>query len=118
MRKQVHLGFTALFMALLLGFRWLDDPSMIGLILKIAAYTYGPLLGLFAFGLLTQRRVRDRWVPAVVLAAPSLCWLIDAQQAALFGAWRLGLELLVLNGALTFSGLLILSKPARDHGTA
>ena len=117
-RKQVHLGFTALFMALLLGFRWLDDPSMIGLILKIAAYTYGPLLGLFAFGLLTQRRVRDRWVPAVVLAAPSLCWLIDAQQAALFGAWRLGLELLVLNGALTFSGLLILSKPARDHGTA
>lgn len=111
-RKQVHLGFTAVFMLLLLGFRWLDDPSMIGLILKIAAYTYGPLLGLFGFGLLTRRQVMDRWVPWVVLAAPSLCWLIEAQQAALFGHWRWGLELLVLNGALTFAGLWIASRPA------
>ncbi len=109
-RHSVHLGFAALFMALVMGFKALDDPSMIGLILKIAAYTYGPLLGLFAFGVLTQRAVNDRWVPLVALAAPALCWLIDVNQRALFGAWQLGLELLVLNGALTFVGLWGLSR--------
>lgn len=111
-RKAVHLGFAALFMALVMVFRWIDDPSMIGLILKIAAYTYGPLLGLFAFGLLTQRAVRDGWVPLVALAAPLLCWVIDLNQRALFGSWQLGLELLVLNGALTFGGLGLVSRPA------
>ena len=111
-RKAVHLGFTALFMALVMLFRWIDDPSMIGLILKIAAYTYGPLLGLFAFGLLTRRSVRDGWVPLVCVAAPALCWAIDINQALLFGRWQLGLELLVLNGAITFAGLWALSQPA------
>lgn len=109
-RRSVHLGFAVLFMVLVMGFKALDDPSMIGLILKIAAYTYGPLLGLFAFGVLTQRAVNDRWVPAVALAAPALCWLIDVNQRALFGAWQLGLELLLLNGALTFAGLWGLSQ--------
>ncbi len=109
-RRRVHLGFAALFMALVMGFKALDDPSMIGLILKIAAYTYGPLLGLFAFGVLTQRSVNDRWVPGVALAAPALCWLIDHNQRMLFGAWELGLELLLLNGALTFAGLWGLSS--------
>jgi Na+/proline symporter len=111
-RRRVHLGFAALFMALVMVFKALDDPSMIGLILKIAAYTYGPLLGLFAFGVLTQRRVNDRWVPAVALAAPALCWLIDVNQQALFGAWQLGLELLLLNGVLTFAGLWAGSRGA------
>ncbi len=115
-RRRVHLGFAALFMALVMGFKALDDPSMIGLILKIAAYTYGPLLGLFAFGVLTHRDVNDRWVPAVALAAPALCWLIDTHQQALFGAWQLGLELLLLNGALCFAGLWVLSR--RGAGSA
>ncbi len=111
-RKAVHLAFAALFMALVLAFRWIDDPSMIGLILKIAAYTYGPLLGLFAFGLLTRRTLRDAWSPWIALAAPALCWLLEANQAALFGRWQIGLELLVLNGALTFAGLWLASRPA------
>ena len=109
-RHAVHLGFAALFMALVLGFKALDDPSMIGLILKIAAFTYGPLLGLFAFGVLTRRAVRDAWVPAVAVAAPVLCWLVDTQQQRLFGNWQVGLELLVLNGALTFAGLWAVSR--------
>jgi Na+/proline symporter len=117
-RKAVHLGFTALFMALVMVFRWVNDPSMIGLILKIAAYTYGPLLGLFAFGLLTQRTVRDRWVPLIAVAAPALCWIIDVNQAQLFGRWQIGLELLVLNGLLTFLGLVCISRhePAAATG--
>ncbi|MBV8604341.1 MAG: sodium:solute symporter [Pelomonas sp.] len=110
-RRQVHLSFAAVFLALVLVFRWIDNPSMIGLILRIAGYTYGPLLGLFAFGLLTRRRPPDRAVPWVALGAPLLCWIVDANQALLFGGYRMGLELLVLNGALTFIGLLLVSRP-------
>ena len=111
-RRSVHLGFTLVFMALVMGFKAIDDPSMIGLILKIAAFTYGPLLGLFAFGMFTQRAVRDRWVPVVALSAPVLCWLVDRYQQALFGDWQVGLEVLLLNGALTFAGLWLLSRRA------
>ena len=109
-RRAVHLSFAALFMALVLGFKALNDPSMIGLILKIAGYTYGPLLGLFAFGLLTRRVVVDAAVPWIALGAPLLCAAIDFNQAALFGAYRMGLELLVLNGAITFGGLWVASS--------
>lgn len=109
-RKAVHLGFAALFMLLVMGFKWLDDPSMVGLILKIAGYTYGPLLGLFAFGILTRQAVHDRWVPLVALSAPLICWWLDGQQKRLFGSYELGLELLLLNGALTFAGLWLLRK--------
>jgi len=111
-RHAVHLGFAGLFLLLVLGFRALDDPSMIGLILKIAAYTYGPLLGLFAFGLFTRRAVRDRWVPVVALASPAICWVLDRQQAAWFGGWQIGLEMLVLNGAITFALLALVSRRA------
>ena len=73
-------------LALVLVFHWADNPSMIGVILQIAAYTYGPLLGLFAFGILTRRTVRDAFVPLIALSAPVLCYLLDAHQAQLFGA--------------------------------
>ncbi len=115
-RRRVHAGYALLFLLLVLVFHAVNSPSMIGLILKIAAYTYGPLLGLFAFGVLSTRVVNDRWAPAVALAAPALCWLIDANQRALFGSWQLGLELLALNGALTFAGLWALSRRRSEPG--
>ena len=111
LRHRVHLAFCALFLLLVLLFKWLDDASMIGLVLKLTGYTYGPLLGLFAFGILTRRGVRDRWVPLVALAGPVLCYVIDYNQKSLFGSYRLGLELLILNGLLVFAGLLLISKP-------
>jgi Na+/proline symporter len=114
-RRRVHAAYALLFLVLVLAFRAVGSPSMIGLILKIAAYTYGPLLGLFAFGVLTTRVANDRWVPAVALAAPALCWVVDANQRAWLGDWQLGLELLVLNGALAFAGLWLLSRPG--HAT-
>jgi Na+/proline symporter len=110
-RRAVHLAFAGLFALLLLAFRWIDDPSMIGLILKIAAYTYGPLLGLYAFGVLTGRAVNDGLVPLVALAAPLLSALIESRQSLLFGSYQIGLELLLLNGALAFAGLWLVSKP-------
>jgi len=110
LRKRVHLGFAAIFLLLVLGFEALGSPSMITVILTVAAYTYGPLLGLFAFAIFTRRRVSDRWVPAVAIAAPLLCYAIDHNQQALFGDYRIGLEILVLNGALVFAGLWAISK--------
>jgi Na+/proline symporter len=111
-RHRVHLGFCALFLALVMVFKWIDSASMIGVILKLAGYTYGPLLGLFGFGLLTRRAVRERWVPAVVLAGPALCALLEWQQGALFGSYRLGLELLLINGLFVMAGLWLISTPA------
>jgi Na+/proline symporter len=111
-RKAVHLGYALVFLLLTLGFRWLDDPSMVSLILKLAGYTYGPLLGLFAFGILTTRTLRAGVLPWVALAAPALCWVIDAHQATFFGDYRMGLELLLVNAALTFGGLWAGSRPA------
>ena len=108
-RRRVHLSFAAVFFIAVMVFRWINDPSMIGLILKLAGYTYGPLLGLFAFGMLTKRQPRDGLVPWVCLAAPLICWVVDSQQAALFGHYGIGLELLLLNGALTFGGLWVVS---------
>lgn len=113
-RQRIHLGFGALFLLLVLGFKWLDNPSMIGLILKLTSYTYGPLLGLFVFGMLSQRTVRDRWVPLVALAGPVLCYLIDQHQASWFGSYRIGLELLILNGAIVLAGLFLISSPQRN----
>ena len=113
MRHRVHLSFAALFLLLVMIFKWADNPSMIGLILKLAGYTYGPLLGLFAFGILTRRVVRDRLVPYIALAAPVICFFIDKYQRMLFGSYEIGLELLIVNGALTFAGLWMVSRESR-----
>ncbi len=117
-RHRVHLGFAAVFLVLILAFRWADSPSMILVILKLAGYTYGPLMGLFAFGMITRRVVADRWVPWIAVAAPALCFAIDANQAALFGPYQIGLELLVLNAALVFGGLWAVSWPAPARAAA
>jgi Na+/proline symporter len=114
-RHRVHLGFCALFLLLVMAFKWIDSASMIGVILKLAGYTYGPLLGLFAFGLLSKRAVNDKLVPWVALAGPLLCALADFNQQALFGSYRIGLELLVINGLLVMAGLYLISSPDKAN---
>ena len=106
----MHLGFAGVFLLLVMVFKWVNNPSMIGVILKVAAYTYGPLLGLFMFGILTRRSVANRFVPYVAVAAPLICFFIDKFQKSLFGNIEIGLELLIINGLLTFLGLLLISK--------
>lgn len=113
-RQVVHLSFAAVFLLVVMVFYWVDNKSMIGLILKVAGYTYGPLLGLFAFGMLTKRQVKDRLVPLVALLAPVVCFFIDKYQAALFGEFQIGLELLIINGLLTYIGLLLISHKKED----
>ncbi len=115
-RKQVHLVFAFIFLLMVLMFKWIDSPSMIGVILKVAAYTYGPLLGLFAFGVLTKRTVNDKWTPYICLAAPIISYLIDINQKKILGDFEIGLELLVINGLLTFIGLLAFSYKSKTNG--
>ena len=109
-RKIVHLCFAAIFLLFVMVFKWVGSESMIGVILKVAGYTYGPLLGLFIFGIVTRRTVNDRLVPAVAILSPLLCLVIDKSQKEIFGNFEIGLELIIINGLITFLGLLLISK--------
>jgi Na+/proline symporter len=109
-RQRVHLSFAVVFLLFVLLFKWINSDSMIGVILKVAAYTYGPLLGLFTFGLITQRSLNDKWVPFICLASPVICYFIDTYQKMFTGSFEIGLELLLINGALTFAGLFLVSE--------
>ena len=82
---------------------------MIDVILKMAAYTYGPLLGLFTFGILTKRSVTDKRVPLICIASPLICLAIELLTPRVFPGFKLGPELLVINGLLTFTGLYFVS---------
>ncbi|WEK36224.1 MAG: sodium:solute symporter [Candidatus Pseudobacter hemicellulosilyticus] len=109
-RQRVHLAVAFVFLIFVLIFKWVNDPSMIGVILKIAAYTYGPLLGLFSFGILTRRQLNDRLAPLICVLAPVLCFVLDKYQRSIFGSFEIGLELLIINGLFTFIGLWAISK--------
>ncbi len=117
-RQRVHLSFAAIFLLFVMIFKWVNDPSMIGLLLKIAAYTYGPLLGLFTFGIITKKMVNDRLVPYICIASPLICFFLDKYQKLLFGSFELGLELLIINGSITFLGLLLISKKGNVSASA
>ena len=110
-RQMVHLSFAAVFLLLVLFFKKLDNPSMLGIILTIASFTYGPILGLFMFGILTKRNIKDKYTPFICLASIIICYIIDYNQARWFPGFTIGPEMLVLNGLLTFTGLWLISRP-------
>lgn len=109
-RKRIHLLVAFSFLVMVLVFRWINDNSMIGLILKLAGFTYGPLLGLFAFGIFTKYKVKDSLVPIVCSLSPVFSYIIDHFQTDIFGEFKIGLELLIINGMITFLGLLFIVK--------
>lgn len=109
LRKKVHLVVALVFMLFIIGFGALNSTSVIDAIYILCSYTYGPLLGLFAFGLMTHRKVNDRWVPWICIASPLICFAIDTLTMQLTG-YKFGYELLMLNGALTFAGLALIRK--------
>lgn len=108
-RIIVHLLFTLLFIIIVVMFRQLNNKSVIDAIFTLVGYTYGPLLGMYSFGLYTRRAVRDRWVPPIAVTAPLLCFGIDYFSRNFLG-YAFGYELLLMNGALTFVGLLLVSE--------
>ncbi|MCG9898892.1 MAG: sodium:solute symporter [Sediminibacterium sp.] len=135
-RLTVHLTFTVVFFLCVMVFKWINDKSIIDVILKVAGYTYGPLLGLFAFGILTKRSIRDQKALLVCTLAPVFVFVIDlfnnpewfvaklgigeataqwllSQSASLFQGYRIGIEILIINGLFTFLGLWFISSPQR-----
>ena len=104
LRKRVHVAMCGVFILFILLFKAVNSTSLIDAVYIIVSYTYGPLLGMFAFGLLTSRGVNDRLVPVIAVASPLLCYAIDYGVGQLTG-YRFGYELLMLNGLLTFLGL-------------
>jgi Na+/proline symporter len=116
-RLKVHFTFAIIFFLTVLGFKWMDNKSIIDVILKVAGFTYGPLLGLFAFGILTRKQIHDRASIYVCLISPVLILGLDYlnQSTAFFGSFKIGYELLIYNGLLTFAGLWMISK---KYGTS
>lgn len=113
LRKRIHVLFAAVFALLTVVFRWIDDPSMIGLILKIAAYTYGPLFGLAAYALLARRPAQGPLIALAAAGAPILCLLLDSLQTTIFETYRIGLEMLLINAGVTYALLWLVSFTRR-----
>lgn len=132
-RLTVHVSFAVLFLLMVLLFKYIDDKSIIQFIIKFAGITYGPLLGLFAFGILTKRRLKESLIWPVCIAGPALALLIDlfsnpayyeaklhvqlglkAISTQLFKGYLIGPELILINGLITFLGLLLISQKAKN----
>lgn len=109
LRKKTHAGVSLVFVIFILIFRYVNSTSLIDAIYTIASYTYGPLLGLFAFGLFTNRTVDDRLVPYVAVASPLLCFVLETIVSDTTG-YKFGYELLMLNGLITFVGCYLFTK--------
>lgn len=109
-RRGVHITITLLFVLLTLVYQHVIEASVIYTILTVAGYTYGPLLGLFSFGIFTKRQLSEKLVPVVCVAAPIVCWLLAQHSKSWLGGYTFGFELLAINGLLTFLGLYLISK--------
>lgn len=109
LKKIVHLSFAVLFTLLVFLFKWYNDKSIVNLIFLIAGYTYGPLLGLFAFGILTKRNVPALVIPWIVILAPMACYFLSQNANLIWKGYQFGNEMLLINGLLTFA-LLFMSS--------
>ena len=112
-RTWVHIGMALLMAVCIYVIHLLNNDSVIQTVYKVASYTYGPLLGMFCFGIFTKRQVRDRWIPLVVILAPVITWVIDVNSAAWFHGYVFSHERLILNALLTAIGMIILLKPTK-----
>ncbi|WP_424963110.1 sodium:solute symporter [Ekhidna sp.] len=110
LRKVVHLGFSFVLFIVILIFQAINDESVINSIFIAAGYTYGPLLGLFTFGIFTKWDVKDRFVPIVCMASPALSYIININSEALLNGYKFGFEILILNGLIMFLGLILIRR--------
>lgn len=113
-RQRIHIGMSVVLVIVIMLFRLINDDSVISQLFTAAGYTYGPLLGLYAFGLFTKRKVRDNDVPFIAIASPIISILLDYYSAELFGGYEIGFEILIINGAISYLGLWLSSLLKRD----
>ena len=109
-RKKVHLVIAALMVLCIWAFYLLNTKSAIDAVYKLASYTYGPILGMFAFGLCCKRKVREKWVPLVAVLAPILSYVLQAHSEQWFGGYRFSYELILVNALLTVAGMCLLIR--------
>ncbi len=109
-RYIVHLCFAALLLLVITGFEKINNKAVIDELYTVAGYTYGPLLGLFSFGLFTKFNVKDKFVPVVCILSPVICYFLNVNSENLFNGYKFGFELLILNGIITFLGLFLFRK--------
>ncbi len=109
-RIMVHLSFSLLLFIIILIFNVINDESVINSIFTAAGYTYGPLLGLFTFGIYTKREVFDKYVPTICVLSPAISFVINLNSEWLLNGYKFGFEILILNGLLTFIGMFLISK--------
>lgn len=108
--KWIHAAIAIVTALLVLAFAQWSNESTINLVYRVASYTYGPLLGMFAFGIFSKLRVRDRFVPLVVVVAPIVCLALDYNSKSWFAGYEFGFEILLLNAAITIGGLYCISR--------
>ncbi len=113
-RRWVHVGISVLLGLVILLFKAINDENVISAIFRVAGYTYGPLLGLYAFGLFTRRQPKDRLVPLLAILSPILSFLLSQFSAELFNGYKFGFELLIVNGAIMFLALLLTSRKTNE----
>lgn len=109
-RYYVHFSFAFLLFLVIVLFKSINDQAIVGKLFTVAGYTYGPLLGLFAYGLFTKNSVKDKWVPVICILSPIICYILNANSVEWLNGYKFGFELLILNGIITFIGLLLLRK--------
>lgn len=109
-RKIVHLCFAALFLLVVVILNAINNEAIIDILFTVAGYTYGPLLGMYAFGLFTKYKVRDKYVTIIAIASPIICYVLSVNSEYLFNGYKFGFELLILNGLITFLGMLAISN--------
>ena len=109
-RKQVHVGMSVLLILVVIAFKYILDRNVIDGLLTVAGYTYGPLLGLFSFGIFTSYQIKDRWVWPVVFIAVIITSALGSVEASTLGGYQIGYELLPLNGLFTFIGLILIRR--------
>lgn len=116
-RYRVHITFAFIVMLIIMAYGAINDDALISTLFTIAGYTYGPLLGLYFFGLYTRWQVNDRFVPIVALLSPALSYLISTNSETLFNGYKFGFEILIVNGLLTFMGLILIRNKEVWVGT-
>lgn len=109
-RSKVHVGVSLALVIVILLFNAINNESVISAIFKVAGYTYGPLLGMYAFGLFTNIKLKDKFVPIIAIVSPVICYFIDFYSKDFLNGYQFGFELLILNGFITFLGLLLLRR--------
>jgi len=111
-RFRVHIMFSFIIMIIIIGFRIVNNQNVISALFTVAGYTYGPLLGMYSFGLFTRRIMNDRALPYIAVASPILTILVNSYSWILLGDYKFGFELLIVNGLITFAGMMLFSKKA------